>query len=102
MGFYDKNRYFLQKMSREISIYKNTEKVDDFDEIKNFYVTNFQFETRKRIKKSYANCTNISTFYADLYEYIGEFESDLITINILLEEDLFNILLAMNNNQKEY
>lgn len=102
MSFIEKNKYFLQQVNREIYKYKNSAENISFDALKDFYKVNFQSTMRNRIKDSYESSKNIAKYYTDLYESIGEFEADLITINFLLEKDLFNILWSFKMQERNF
>lgn len=88
MSFEASNKYFLQDFRRRLS------GINSYDEKINYYNNSLKKDVWKRIHEYYNKdkIKSKSEFYTDLLSYFGVFEADLIILNLLLEEDLFNFI----------
>lgn len=95
MGFQDKNKYFLQSLSRE------TRNLEDMEKIL-LYQEEFKEDLWNRIIDSYEDSENLASFYNELILSVGEWEPDLIFLNLILDKHLFVFLREVEIPNKTY
>lgn len=55
-------------------------------------------ECRKRLKKSYLNCSNKLTFYKEAFQELSFYETNYLILNLFFEKDFYSLFTILSTN----
>ena len=93
MGFYEENKNFISQ-----KFYSEMRGLDLLAKTEN-YNSNLKSDMRKRLLKSYNNCSNSKAFFTECIEILHHYEFPFLFINLFFEENFEDIVILLDQTK---